>query len=287
MPTTKSTALAKPASAELVAALGNSFPVEEGFTSVALPRITFVSQDKTEKVKGKDGKTKVNLITAAGTFFRESQKKDDDGKLVLDEDTGKPIWDTDELGSEVDLDIVFQRKQLKYYDKGTGAFTSSNVYDENEEEVVLYTNRTEVKRGKPADLKKDYEFKDENGKVKTALEDNRVLYVLYKPEGEEQASMHQMNLRGSSMYAFMTYARQCRPNVPAVITHITSEPKKNGSNEWNQMVFEAARPISNDEAKFAAESIAELVGSIAERKSRFSANRDADAAFASVKGRGE
>lgn len=265
--------MVKSASNEELASLGGLYPADEGFNRISLPRITFVSQDKTEET-GSGRNKKIEIVTPAGTFFRESQKKDKDGNLELDADTGRPIWDKEELGDEIEIEPVFQRKQLKFFDSANGNYVSSNVYDENDEIVALYQGKEKVKVGKPAALKKDYEAKDvRTGKVKTLLEDQAVLYVLYKGE------LHQMNIRGSSLYALRDFKAKTRPTIAAYIVLISSEQMEKGSNVWNCMRFNALRPLSSEEVVDAKGIIAELQSSISEQKARTQAALEADADF--------
>lgn len=268
-----SRALVKAPSKEVLDALAIYFPADEGFTNISLPRISFVSQDVVEET-GTGRSKQIKVVVPGGTFYQEKQEVDENGKPVLN-DEGKPSWIKTEIGDAIDLQVIFQRKQLKYFDQPSKSFVSSNVFDDNEEIVKLYANKAEIASGTPAELKKSYEFEDKRtNKVKSALEDNRVLYVLF--EGE----LHQLNLRGTSMYAWLTYARSVRPSPPAVITHIESEYKESGSINWNQMVFTALRDATAEEAQKAAEDMRELIATIEERKSRDAAKAQSDKDFA-------
>lgn len=266
----KNTSVAKAPSEEVLAALANSFPVDEGFQSTPMPRISFVSQDITEET-GVGRNKQIKVIVPAGTFFREVQSEETDAD-------GKPVWEKEELGDEIDLHIVYQRKQLKHYEAATNSFASSNIYDDDGEEVILFQNKTEIARGLPADLKQDYMTKDDrSGKEKSSLEDNRVLYALLEVDGKWV--LHQLNTRGTSMYAWMNYARATRPSVPAVITTVSSEPRENGSTKWNCMKFVAARTATAEETERAQEQMAELIQAINDRKERAQAKKDSDEEF--------
>lgn len=262
--TGSSTALTAPASPEKLAALSAEFPKEASFQRVLLPRLTFKSQDVFEGV----GKAK-KVVVEAGTFFREFQKKNaETGELIISDETGKPEWDKEELGSTIEGTIIYQRKQLSYYDSGTDSFTSSPVFDEDTEVIPLFRDRAEVDKGTPAELKAREEYqggKTAAGKPKSKLEDNRILYVIY--EGQ----LHTLSMRGSSMYAYLTYVRKCRPSVPAVITILDSEPKENGSIAWNQMTFETKRTITSKEADIVVDAQTDLKESIAQEKAFYAA----------------
>ena len=224
---TKTKAITVAPTEQELAELKSMFPVVDGFTRISLPRISFISQDKTEG-KGKAMK----VVAEAGTFLTEKEGNE------VDEDD-KKIWEKEEIGTSFDGIIVFQRKQLKMYDANTETFTSSPIYDNDEDVIPLFSNKAEIDRGTPKDLKKKYEFIDDNGKTKSKLEDNRILYILYKDE------LYQLNLRGSSMYAYMTFAKKYQPNT--ILTTFDSEAKEKGSIAWNQITYEKSRDLTGEE----------------------------------------
>lgn len=239
-----------------LALLRDQFPVEQGFSRVSYPRIGFHSQDVTEG-KGKAMK----VIAEAGTFYTERQGDE------LDEN-GKRAWVKDEIGKEIELIILYKRHQLKHFD-GTD-YTSSTIFDNDDEVVTLFKNKEVVEKGLPKDLKALPQFQGMSAKGKpiSKLEDNRILYVLYNGE------VYQMNLRGSSMYSFLTYCRAQSPNT--VLTNITSEAKENGAIEWNQMVFKAVRPVNAEEVNIILDKTAEIKGNIEAEKGYFAAKSGAE-----------
>lgn len=245
-----SKAVATQASEESLAALRNEFPQEPGFTRVMLPRITFKSQDVTEG-KGKAMK----VVLEAGTFIEERETED------FDEETGKKIWEKTELGKEIEGVIIFPRKQLKYFDESTEEFTSSPVYDTDDEIVPLFCNKVEIAKATPAMLKESYKYTDKDGKVKSKLEENRILYILR--DGE----LFQLNLRGSSMYSFLAYARKTL--APSVVTKMNSESKEKGTIAWNQMTFIPARNLDQAEITDVLAKINEIKRGIADEKAFF------------------
>lgn len=272
-------ALQKVPSAEVLDALANLFPAEEGFSSISLPRIDYVSQDQLEE--SGSGRTKtVKVVVPAGTFFRNYPEVDDDGKPVLDED-GKQVYGREELGSTVDVQIVYKRHQLKHYDSATNSYVSSPVFDSMDEEIPLFTNRQEIDRGFPADLRAKYmQTNQRTGKEQSSLEDTRVLYVLL------DGVLHTLNVRGTSMYALISYMRAVRPSVPAVITHIDSEPKEAGTTKWNVMKPSMLRLATGEEGTQAVETIKELQDSIAARKGGYASERaEVDKKFAAIDGK--
>lgn len=243
----KNTEIVVRATDKELAALRNEFPTEATFNRVLLPRFGLVSQDKTEG-KGKAMK----VIAEAGTLFLERQGTE------IDEATGKKEWEREELGTEAEGIILFQRRQLRMYDEDTEKYTSSPIYDSDEEIVPLFCDKKEVDRGMPKELKAKYEYKGKDGKTKSALEDNKILYVLI---GEE---IFQLNLRGSSMYSFLTYARSVTPNT--VLTRFSSEAREKGDIAWNMMTFESARGVTSKEAGVIMHHITDLKNGILAEK---------------------
>lgn len=254
-------------SEESVALVNAVFPIDSGYQQTMLPRLGMVSQDKFEG-KGQ----KAVLVKEAGMFFMEQSTEETD-------ENGKAIWEKEELGTEgIDVRIVYQRKQLRNYDEATETFTSSPVYDTDDEIIPLFANKAEIARGTPAELKKNYEFVDnKTGKVKSGLEDNRILYVLY------DGVLHQMNLRGSSMYSFMTFSRKARPGVASALIHLSSSPQENGAVSWNRMEFEVVRPLNASEIGEVQQYQKEIIEEIQARKTQFADRDAADAAFAAHK----
>lgn len=249
----KETGVMTQASKEQLDTLNSAYPVENTFSRTLLPRLGMVSQDVIE------GKGKAMKVTSeAGTFFIEKQ-----GDSI--DDRGKKIWDREELGNEIEAIILFERKQLRHFDSSTNEYTSSPVYDNEEQVIPLFRNKTEIDHGTPKELRsrEEYQGTSAKGKAISKLEENKILYVLYNGE------VYQMNLRGSSMYSFMTYKRKSTPNT--VVTRMNSESKENGAIAWNQMSFEAVRPINSKEADTVIQHVTEIRQSIADEKNFYAA----------------
>lgn len=244
-----------------LAALAERFPQDDGYNRVFLPRLNLVSQDVMEG-KGKSMK----VVTEAGTFVKEIQSEEeeegDNGKMY------KP-WIKTELGNEIEVIILFQRKQLRHYDSKNEVYTSSPIYDSSDEIIPLFKQKSEVARGLPKDLKARPEFQGLTaaGKPTSKLEDNKVLYVLY--EGE----VYQLSFRGTSMYAFMDYAKKTK--IPTVVTTINSEAMEKGTTRWNQATFEAKRKLTSAEAKLVGSKLDEIEAGIAQEKAFFAAQAPA------------
>jgi len=251
--------LANVAGGDVLAALQESYPVEQGGNRIILPRLGMVSQDQ---VEGK-GKT-MKVVTEAGTFYTDKPTGEEDP------DTGKKIYKKTELGSEIEGIILFQRKQLKMYDSKTESYTSSPVYDRDDEIVPIFCNKEEVKRGTPKELQANYEYTDENsGKVRSKLEVNRILYVEFASKGSEP-EIYQMNLRGSSMFSFLGYTRKVL--VPSVVTTFSSESKEKGKIAWNQMSFTPKRKLSQAEAEETLQKIVGIKNSVDLERAQYSKN---------------
>jgi len=250
---------------DLEAELDQAFPAETSQPRINLPRISFVSQDVIEG-KGKLSK----VVVEAGTFFQENQTEEDEvddaGKK-----TGRKVWSKEELGPEIEGFIIYQRKQLKMYDEATEKYTNSTIFDSEDEEVPLFCDKKQVDKGLPAELRQKYMYTNKKGKRVSALEDNRILYVLFddgvKDEDGNTYHVYQLNLRGSSMYSFITFAR--KNNVPKVLIKFSSEPKENGDVAWNQMTFEAVRPIDNDELQLIVSRVRGIKGAIEAEKGQY------------------
>ena len=258
---TKNTAVAVKASDAILEALRNEFPAEQGFTRVQLPRLGMFSQHVEEEVKDKKtGKKRIDIISEAGTFYvdRQSDEADEDGK--------KPYQKTD-IEGEIDGIIIFQRRQLRHYDEATEEYTSSPIFDFDEDVVTLFKNKKEVGKGTPAELKALQKFQvTKDGKTKSTLEENKILYVLYNDE------LFQMNLRGSSMYSYKTYSKElgAQDKAPSVVlTHFSSEECEKGDIKWNKMIFTAKRDLSQSECEAVFEKVKELKAGIAEERSFF------------------
>lgn len=228
------------------ALLGQLTPQEQGFTRISLPRIGMYSQDKFE---GK-GKSAV-LVKEAGMFYLELPPETKDGE-----------WKKMEIGTSMEGVVLYHRKQLSYYDNATEKYTSSPIYDTPEDIIPLFMDGKEVHRGTTAELKAKYAYTDpDDGKVKSKLEDMRILYIL------KDGQVYQMSLRGSSMWAFSKYAKSCL--VSSVLTRFNSESKENGSIAWNQMSFDAVREITPEEATLVIDNLQKITTAIAEEKAYF------------------
>jgi len=256
-----------PVSQEALAVLDGVF-TNEGYAKKFLPRISFTSQDKTEESGVGKNKT-ITVVEAAGTFFTEVKTED------LTED-GKAVFAKEEIGDSVELHIVYERKQLRMYDAATEKFTSSPIYDHPSDIVPIFCDKQEVDRGTPAELQAKYMTKTTmKGKPKSALEEERVLYVIYK------GVLYTMNIRGTSMYAFLSYKKSLNP--AKLVTVINSEAKTSGQVSWNQMNFTALRPIIVEELQMVVEAVNSIRESVEEEKAFFGKSEQVPVQYAEAK----
>lgn len=240
--------------------LRDSYEVEARPQKISLPRLTFVSQDQTE------GKGKARKVTVeAGTFFTETKTDE------VDKETGKNIWERTELGLKIEGVIIYQRKQLSHYDEASGQYTSSPIYDSNDDVVPLFRGGQKIDSGTPQELKgrDEYQGTTAKGKPTSNLKENKVLYIIYEDD------VYQMNIKGSSLYSFQAYART-GITIPAVITAFNSEPKENGAIEWNQMTFKATADLPSKKVVEIAQQVVDIRDTIQAEKAQYSDDSKAE-----------
>lgn len=241
---TKTRAVANVASDDVLAALSEGYKQEESTQGIRLPRFGLVSSDVTEEVKNpKTGKKEIKILTEAGIFYIE-RETDEEEEIV--DGKGKVIgtkkkWERTEIGTEAEIIIFFKRYQLAEYDQQTKLYTSSPVYDNDDEVLPLFCDGNEIDRGTPADLKKKYMYEDKKGKQRCSLEVRRVLYILY--EGE----VYQWTLRGSSLWSLSDYEKKVLS--PTVLTHVSSTAEENGDVSWNKAKFTVLRKVNQEEGE--------------------------------------
>lgn len=249
-------ALAKSLSPEAQALLAAEFPAEPPYgEALRFPRISFKSQDVIEG-RGKTAK----VVIEAGTYFDEYETDEVDAE-------GKKVWNKVELGKELEVVILYKRRQLRFFDESTDKFISTPVFDDPNEVLPLFASGEEIARGTQAELQAKYPGFTKAGKPKSDLEENVVLYVLHKADGDDEAKVKMLTIRGSSMYNFKTYAR--KTVVPTVLTALGSEERENGTVVWNAMTFKAVRPITEEEAQGVLSTVQELKEAIANQKAAF------------------
>lgn len=276
--------VASAADQEKLDLMKQAFPVEERVQFLSFPRLKMISQPITEEVK-KNGKTELKVVTEAGTFCTEIQDEEESeveeevivkGKKKV-EIVKKKLWQTTEIGTTIQGIIIFQRKQLKFFDEAGGNFISSAMYDKDTDIVPLFEGKTEIARGTPKELQEPYMAlkKGQNGKPDknvSDLKDTRILYV-YLPEFEK---VFQLSIGGTSMYSYLNYTRTVMPSVPGVLTEFTSEGQENGKIRWNKMMFEKVRDVTDEEADQILEAQGIIMKGIMDAKAFF-ASKEANA----------
>jgi len=251
------------ANADVMEQLAAAYPQEEGGKRISFTRIGMYSQDQTESTG--TGKTKKITVThAAGEFYidRPTDKKED----ILDA-KGKKVgtktkYEKEELGQEIEAIIFYKRHQLKAFDEAKDLWRNTPVFDSQDEEIPLFEDGKEIARGTPQQLKDMYLFVDKDGKTKSSLKDERVMYILH--EGEA----YQINLKGSSMYSLLTYERNVRA-CPTVLTKLSSVFQEKGEVSWNKMTFEAIRGVTPEEAVKVLELQKQIAADILASKKAF------------------
>jgi hypothetical protein len=232
--------------------VGDSYlPKENTFIRKTFPRISFTSQDKTE---GK-GKT-MKVVEEAGTFFLEKPTDETDDK-------NKKIWSHVEIGKSLEGIIFFTRKKLSYYDQPNNAFISSSYFDQDTDEIVLWSAGKQIAKGTKAQLQAPYMFKKEDGKASCKLAENKVLYVLY------QGEVYELTVKGTSMYSYSSYYKECNGEPNKNLTLMTPEDCENGSISWSKIIYKRVRQLTQDEWDTTRELAKEMIEGIAEEKAYF------------------
>lgn len=245
---------------------GESYlPKENTFIRKTFPRISFTSQDKTE---GK-GKT-MKVVEEAGTFFIEKPTDETDDK-------NKKIWSHDEIGKSLEGVIFFTRKKLSYYDQAAGKFISSSMYDQDTDEIVLWSDGKQVAKGTKAQLQAPYMFIKEDGKKSCKLAENKILYVWYNNE------VFELTVKGTSMFEYSNYYRNYNGEPNKNLTLISSVECENGATVWNKTTYSRVRQLTQEEWDITRGLAAEMLKGIADEKAYFSSiNTDVPAISATV-----
>lgn len=249
------------ASEDQLSVLSQNTPLEPSFTRIMVPRFGLVSQDKTEE-SGTGKNKKIDVVAASGTFYIERETDE----LVTKEDGAQSKkWQKEYLDeNNQEAIILYYRKQLRYYDEKEEKYTSSPIFDNDDEQVVLFKDRKEVARGTVAELKALYPGVDTRGRRVSKLQDEKIMYILR--DGE----IYQLNLSRSNLWAFQKYASKVR--VSTVVTIFGSEAKTKGTIEWSQLTYTAKRVLTSEEATMAIEKISEIKEAISSEKEFYAGN---------------
>jgi hypothetical protein len=238
---------------EQKALLDSNFPVGEESNRLSLPKFGMLAKDLTEE-SGTGKNKKIKVLQAAGTFFTER----DEGETNAE---GKKVWTKTYIDSEIiDVQIIYFRHQLRMYDSSLGKFYSTPIYDNSEQVIPLYLDKAVVKKGTEKQLRDMFPKLSLKGKPSSKLDKKTILYVLY--EGE----MCQFELSVSSGWEFSGYRRKVNPST--VVTTLSSTQETSGSNTYNKVLFNIARPITSEEFDMVNENQT-LVKTTVENDSKF------------------
>lgn len=241
-------------SQEELAVLDESYPVSEGSSRLSLPKFGMLAKDVTKET-GTGKNKKIEVIQASGTFYTEK----DEGET---NEEGKNVWTKNYLdGETLDVQVVYHRYQLRFYDKGLEKFISSPIYDTADQVLPLFLDKREIARGTEKELQALYPAKTAKGKPTSDLKKMTILYVIY--EGE----MHQFNLSVSSGWEFGKYKDKRNPSK--FITTLSSTEETFGVNTFRKTLFNVARPLATQEELEEVKSFQDTVKTVVESDSRF------------------
>lgn len=221
-------------SEEQLAILNEGYPSSDDAGRLMLPRFGMLSKDIVRESGA--GKSKKYVVEqAAGTFYTES----DEGEV--DEETGKKVWTKHfiEDATEVQVNIVYHRKQLRMYDSSLQKFYSTPIYDSPDQVIPLYLDKQVVKKGTPAELQAMFPALSLKGKPTSKLKEECILYVVY------DGTLHQMNLSQSSKWEFKSYSKGLNPST--VVTTLGSQEDTFGSNTYRKVTFKSAGPLKAED----------------------------------------
>lgn len=237
----KETELA-PLTEEQLAFLNESYPVSNDSQRLSLPKFGMLAKDIVEET-GTGKNKKINVLQAAGAFYTER----DNGEKSED---GKSIWTKDYIdGETVDVQIIYHRYQLRFFDKGLEKFISSPIYDTDTQIIPLYLDKRVIANGTEKELQNlpIYQTKTAKGKPSSSLKKMTILYVVYKGD------LYQFGLSTSSGWEFSSFKKKVNPST--VVTTLSSTEETFGSNVFHKTLFDVARPISSDEFDTIRESV--------------------------------
>jgi len=225
-------------------ALKASYPQhdEDNYVKNNLPQIRF----KAKAVLDDEDK----VVTKAGTFITvvRSEEKNVEDKY---EYTEVPV------GTDITVDVLYERYKMNYYNSADNAYVSSPVFDQKEEVVKLFSNGKQIASGTMTELQEQY-MVEKDGKKKSELELLKVLYVLYN------GSVHELTLSLGNGFTFRKYKQETQ--VPLVHTKIGSKKTEYGGNKYNAMTFTAGEYLTEEEAVKNLELVQDIIKGIKEEK---------------------
>lgn len=229
----KNPAISKPLTDEELAILNDGYPVSDDESSgLKLPRLEMLAKDITEET-GTGKNKKITIVNAAGEFFTEEDK----GEV---NDEGKKVWTREYIdATNINVIIVFHRRQLRKYDSSLEKFISTPIFDNKDQIIPLYLDRQVIKRGTQDQLQSLYPAISQKGKPTSTLKEEAILFVIYNNK------LYQMNITQSSKWMFKTYKKSLNPST--VVTNIDSIEDEFGGNVFRKMTFTNYRMITSAE----------------------------------------
>ena len=217
------------ASGSALEALKNAYPQnkEDSYERTILPQIRF----KSKAVLDEDGE---KVVMKAGTFVlvTRSEEKDEHDKYTYEETV---------IGTDLTVDVLYERYRLSYYDSAKKAYVSSPVFDDKDQVVKLFSGGKEYASGTVAELQAMPEFTiEEDGKKKCKLQLQKVLYMVYNGE------LHEMTLSFSNGFAWRKYKQENM--VPLVHTVFDSKKTEHGGNKYNELTYTVGGYLTEEEA---------------------------------------
>ena len=209
--------------------LRNAYPqhAEDSYVKTVLPQITF----KAKAVLDESGE---KVAIKAGTFMGKVRSEDQkDGKY---EYTETP------LGTSININVLFERYKLSYYDSANEAYVSSPIFDSKEEIIKLFSAGKLVASGTVAELQSLPEYiVEEDGKKKCKLQLQKVLYVFH------DSVVKELTMSLGNGYAWRKFKQE--NIVPAIHIEVDSKKTENGGNKYNEMTFKNTGWLTEEEAQ--------------------------------------
>lgn len=195
------------------------------------------------------------VVTKAGTFVNviRDEEKNADGKYEYTEEA---------IGTSLkDVSVVFERYRLSFYDAPDNSYISSPLFDDKDNEVVkLFGGGKEIASGTVKELQEPY-MVEENGKRRSALKLQKVLYVVV------DGVLHEMALSVGNGFAWSNFKRTCE--VSLVKFTIDSKKTEYGGNKYNEMTFTVGDYLTEEEALANLKLIQDIKASIAAEKAYY------------------
>ena len=193
----------------------------------------------------------VPLLKLEHTTNFEGETNPLKGQFTLTRRTPLGEWQTTELGDMITCQFILQRYYLTMTKDGGKIKYSTKEFDNPNERVLLFKSEgkgddrkvTPYAENTPNELAKDFLRKETVGGKERVTSDLKLLYVLYlKLEGSDEIVKWKTNV--SAAMAYRKY--QNSGVIPfAVITKVTREEAKAGSNKYYRPSMKAVKPLED------------------------------------------